>query len=124
MEKNNLNILILDDQDFKINNIRKYLPENANITIAVNMVEGISLLRELEFDYLILDMNFPTREYSNIIEKNGINLIEHVQREKISIKIVVCSSDSVDVSKYSDVIGYIRYDSSVYMKPNFDALIL
>lgn len=123
-------ILIVDDSEYKTNDIKNYLKKmNVEIT---NVTCGRDALLELinrqnHYDYVILDMQFPFFEHEVIERDMGIHVLSEIERKDIDTKVIMCSSNEnleKDCEKYNrKIIGYIHYDSSIYLKDNFEDLI-
>lgn len=82
-------ILVVDDSALMrsvicdiINSDKRFQVEDR----ATNGLEALNLLRRKQYDAVILDVNMPVM--------NGIELLEELQKEKITAKILVASTDS------------------------------
>lgn len=126
--KKKMNILIVDDDYIKANKSRQALEHlfiNTNFTFVRN---GCNALQELtpatssiQYDLIILDMQFPFREDQSIDVKCGIKVLEQIKLSKEytnpqkhidnTIPVIVCSSMQYpyELDKYDNVKGYVRY---------------
>lgn len=127
--------LIIDDDDYKISSIKEIL-NNLGITeidAVKSLNPGLRQLRENHYDLLILDNCFPLYNESYPEKDMGMDLLYRfchaiTYREIIKdTKIIMCSSDNLDISEYKDelnILGCVKYDSSVYLNPYFEKLLL
>lgn len=128
-----MKILVIDDNEFKFNNIKKILEKvdvEPEITWAKSRNSGlISILQhnvqdnDLEpFDMLICDNYLPIYDDDWKTKPFGQDIVEEV-RERFrltDLPIVMCSSEDVGEFDYN---YKIRYDSSVIMDPMFKEVI-
>lgn len=109
-----MNFLIIDDDEYKVNNLTKYFHKDDSYTIKKSYNSG---LRELInnknniYDCIILDMNFPIFDNEQVEVNTGLDVLCELERKIINIPIVIYSSATVDVSKYKNIIEYILYDN-------------
>jgi DNA-binding NarL/FixJ family response regulator len=81
-----IRILIADDHRIVREGLKQVLSEESSFVIAgeaANGLEVLKLLREHEFDVLLMDMSMPGR--------NGVELIKQVKSEKPKLAILVLS---------------------------------
>ena len=93
-----MKILISEDnyQKFKsiLNVVLDVYPE-AEVTRATYSKEGVVLLKNKKFDFLIQDMFLPINSDSRIDSKGGIYALNKIKHRKIDVKYCVCSSDVI-----------------------------
>lgn len=88
-------ILIVDDDDFKINNIKEVLNEiNSDYVIDVekSLNYGLRRMREEKFDIVLLDMSMPTfsiKDSKNFDSYGGKSFLKEMRRKKIGIPVIV-----------------------------------
>lgn len=128
-----MKILIIEDNDLKYNSIKDYLNElgEENVTRKKSINGGLMELRNNfdkeskdKYNLLILDMQLPRYEDEpyKIIETGGISIMKEIERKDWPINIIFCSSDSIEISDFeecSHLLGAVKYDSSVYLLPEF-----
>ena len=128
-----MKILVIDDNEFKFDNIKKILEKvdvEPEITWAKSRNSGlINLLQHnvqnndlAPFDMLICDNYLPIYDDDWKTEPFGQDIVEEV-RERFrltDLPIVMCSSEDVGEFDYN---YKIRYDSSVIMDPMFKEVI-
>ena len=128
-----MKILVIDDNEFKFNNIKKILEKvdvEPEITWAKSRNSGlISILQhnvqdnDLEpFDMLICDNYLPIYDDDWKTKPFGQDIVEEVRKRfgLTDLPIVMCSSEDVGEFDYN---YKIRYDSSVIMDPMFKEVI-
>lgn len=103
-----MKILMIDDDIHKANNLL-YCFSDDDVKLSNNFMDGLKHLISESFELLILDMNFPVTENGKI-HKLGFEFLDEMKRKKISIPTIIYSSESYDISKYKNVIGYIKYN--------------
>jgi signal transduction histidine kinase len=87
LEKHDLNILFVEDDDLMRNTISNVLEKNANeVYLAANGAEGLELFLEKQPDMIITDIMMPVM--------NGLQMIQEIRRHSRSVKIVVVSAYS------------------------------
>ena len=128
-----MKILIIEDNDLKYNSIKDYLNElgEENVTRKKSINGGLMELRnnldkesKEKYDLLILDMQLPRYEDETykIIATGGISIMKEIELKNWPINVVFCSSDSIEISDFeecSQLLGAVKYDSSVYLLPEF-----
>ena len=110
-----MRIFILEDNDFKrkdlLDIITKEFP-NASIVINKYLNEGISHLIKDNFDYAILDNQVPRFSDSREFETNAAEeVLEWLYLEQKDTKCIICSSEKVDIDKYNNLIGIVKYST-------------
>ena len=127
--------LIIDDNDYKVSDIKGILSNLGilDIDVAKSAAFGFLKLRENHYDLLILDNCFPSRDDSYPEKDMGLDLLYRFCHARSyaelvkDTKIIMCSSDNLDISDYKEnlnILGFIEYDSSVYLRPYFEELLL
>lgn len=126
-------ILIVDDDDFKINNIKDVLNEvNANYIIDVekSLNYGLRRIREETFDIILLDMSMPTfniKDSKDFDSYGGKSFLQEMNRKKVGIPVVVITqydlfgegssqktADNLDEEfkkSFSNYKGMVKYSS-------------
>lgn len=90
-----MKILIVDDDDFKVNNIKEILNEvNASFIIDVekSLNCGLRRIRKDTFDIILLDMSMPTfsiTDSQNFDSYGGKTFLKEMKRKKIEIPVIV-----------------------------------
>ena len=126
-----LKTLIIDDNDHKIDNIRKYLKESGinSITVKKTRNQGLMELRRKEseddpYELLVLDMMFPNYPNGQINQYAGYDVLREIKRNKWKLPVILCSNKSItDISEYINVVGIIQYDQSVLQTEEFREFI-
>lgn len=80
-----ISILLVDDNQHKISNIRKYLeryPEISLIETATNIVSAKRMLVTNHFDLLMLDLGLPLRDGDDPLPQNGIDFLQEINRSE------------------------------------------
>lgn len=128
-----MKILIIEDNDLKYNSIKDYLNElgEENVTRKKSINGGLMELRNNfdkeskdKYNLLILDMQLPRYEDEpyKIIETGGISIMKEIERKDWPINIIFCSSESIEISDFEkcpQLLGAVKYNSSVYLLPEF-----
>lgn len=126
-------ILIVDDDDFKINNIKDVLNEvNANYIIDVekSLNYGLRRIRKETFDIILLDMSMPTfniKDSKDFDSYGGKSFLQEMNRKKVGIPVVVITqydlfgegssqktADNLDEEfkkSFSNYKGMVKYSS-------------
>lgn len=96
-----INILVIDDSDYKMDSTCKYL-QNAHakfnpeyeLTIATvdNLIAAKVALTEETYDGVVIDMQFPIRRNEHIDRKAGIDILNHIKWKKIDVPHCINSS--------------------------------
>ena len=128
-----MKILVIDDNEFKFNNIKKILEKvdvESEITWAKSRNSGLKNILQhniqdndlAPFDMLICDNYLPIYDDDWETEPFGQDIVEEV-RERFGLAdlpIVMCSSEPLEEFGYN---YSITYNSSVYMNPMFKEVI-
>ena len=135
-----MKILVIEDTDYKFEEIKGYLTslEETDITRMKSRNGGLIELRDsfrkidkTPYDLLILDMVIPLYEDDSrkLLNDGGKSILSEIERCGWPIPVCICSSDSYDSEKEKlceeyGVLKYIEYNSSVWLEPQFkEALI-
>lgn len=126
-----MNILIIDDSEFKIAPVKVILDKHPNINLDVAFARnsGLRKLLDNSYDFLILDMCFPIfeGEFPEDI-KEGLSLLDYISRKKINIPTIIYTAEPKNLDmedimkKYPNVLGcldfsyYIGTDLLSYLK--------
>ena len=86
---NNIKVLVVDDNQEMVNEIKKYFSDHANINISLEANDGeiaLKLIKEYQSDYdiVVLDLVMP--------KKDGLDVLEEMKRLNINKKVIVISS--------------------------------
>lgn len=103
-----MNILIVDDDSYKIKTLCNYLKDD-NIETSNNFMSGLKKIICNHYDLLFLDMNFPIMENSEIREM-GFVFLDEMKRRNIVIPTVIYSGGEYDINKYKEIVDYIKYN--------------
>lgn len=98
-----ISILIVDDNQHKISNIRKYLetyPEISVLETATNIVSAKRILMDNHFDLLILDLGLPLRDGNDPLPENGIKFLQEINM-------------SERLLRPSHILGFTAYDEYI-----------
>ena len=96
MELSKIHAVIADDDVFKETNIRKALEFNGirNIISVRNQKKLWEQIYhgEDKIDLIVTDMQYPLEAGEAVHKEAGFKLIERMEKEKIRIPVIVCSS--------------------------------
>lgn len=109
--KQNINILLVEDNTDIIDLIELYLPDNYNISKAYNGEEAIQIFDEKSIDIIILDIMLP--------KLNGYEVMKYV-RDKSDIPILILSAKKLE----HEVIIGLNKGADDYMTKPFSPLEL
>ncbi len=112
-----MNILVIEDEEYKLNDILKALNEDFDspkIMTASSRNEGFLTLRSNQFDLIILDWNFPRLNGEFPETSMGAEFLFLMKRYGINIPVIICSSMHIDC-EHPNVIGIVEYDPSVVL---------
>lgn len=87
-------ILLVDDDDYKITNIKSILEGEAEYIICVEnaLNPGLRRLMKEKFDLILLDMSMPTFQKSesrNFNSFGGIDFLKEMQRKKNQTPVII-----------------------------------
>lgn len=83
-----MNVLIVDDSNFILNKLKKFLCcefDNLNCFMALDGIEAFEIFKTQKIDIIILDLIMP--------KLTGVDLIKKVRKIDRSIGIIVISAD-------------------------------
>ena len=129
-----MKVLIIDDEAYKRKVIKDYLNDLgvSDINEKTFRNEGLyELINSNDsYDLLVLDMNFPALKDTYPERNMGLEVLKEIEmrntfKEAVKkLKIIICSSEPHDnYDEYDKVVGVIKYNSSVYLKPQFEELL-
>ena len=89
----NIKVLVVDDNQEMVNEIKKYFKNHANINVTLEANDGetaLKLIKEYQSDYdvVILDLVMP--------KKDGLDVLEEMEKLNINKKVIVISACSND----------------------------
>ena len=111
MDLSKIKAVVVDDDVFKGSDIRKALEFNG--------IKSIMTVRNQEklweqiyhgedkIDLIVTDMQYPLGEGEAVDEEAGLKLIERMEKEKIEIPVIVCSSLNYRIP---NILGSIWYN--------------
>lgn len=120
MELSKIKAVIADDDVFKGNDIRKALEFNGirDIMIVRNqekLWEQIYCGKD-KIDLIVTDMQYPLEAGEAVDEEAGFKLIERMEKEKINIPVIVCSSLNYSIP---NILGSVWYNELNDLNSNF-----
>lgn len=102
-----MNILIVDDDNFKIEQVSRYL-KGHNIDIAQSYNTTLRKMISNKYDGVVLDMGFPKFDDGyGLDSKQGLAVLREMDRKNIKIPTVIYSGNYFDTSEYNNVVDYI-----------------
>lgn len=111
MDLSKIKAVIADDDVFKGTDIRKALKFNGirNITTVRNQEKLWEQIYhgEDKIDLIVTDMQYPLEAGEAVDEEAGLKLIERMEKEKIDIPVIVCSSLNYSIP---DILGSVWYN--------------
>lgn len=119
-----MRFLIIDDDDFKVEEFTKHLALEDTVTVKKSYCTGLTELvtNRGNYDCLILDMNFPHFDNERVQSDEGLRVLHEIKRKKIDIPIVIYSSKYVDVSEYANVKDYVIFSGMCSMKDRVNSI--
>lgn len=86
-----MNILVVEDEIQLAKEISQYLSDaNYKCDVANLYIKSLELLKNKDYDVVLIDLKLP--------DGNGINLIHHIKKKKVSSGIIVLSAnDELDL---------------------------
>lgn len=116
--------VIVDDDVFKGNDIRKALEFNGvrNITIVRNQEKLWEQIYhgEDKIDLIVSDMQYPLEEGGAVDAEAGFKLIERMGKEKIDIPVIICSSLNYSIP---DILGCVWHNRLNDLDANFKEIL-
>ena len=120
MDLSQIKAVIVDDDVIKGFDIRKALEFNGirNIETVRNQEKLWEQIYrgEEKIDLIVTDMQYPLEAGGSIDEEAGFKLIERMEKEKIDIPIIVCSSFNYSIP---NILGSVWYNKLSDLDSNF-----
>ncbi|MBO5388432.1 MAG: hypothetical protein J6A59_09865 [Lachnospiraceae bacterium] len=127
-------ILIIDDDSYKadsaeraLRNIFNSKGEETNFERAEHMRDVMLLDKSGElqsFNLIILDMNFPMYHRERVQLGLGNSVIHRINHRKYDVPIIVFTSEPDLLREDSEnIIGTVKFESSVWDEPKFEEVI-
>ena len=117
-------VIIADDEAIKRNDIRKALEFNGvrNIMTVKNQGELWEQIYHSEdkIDLIVTDMQYPLEEGEAVDKEAGLKLIERMEKEKIDIPVIVCSTLNYSIP---NILGNVWYDERNDLNSNFKEVL-
>ena len=107
-----MKVLIVDDEDFKVNNVIAVLKENrvTDYCVATTLKGALEAAEREEFDLLVTDMKFPRDDETEIDKsvdgKNGFQLMLGLGNRKKRIPTIVystCNLNNVEKARLKEL---------------------
>lgn len=120
MAEINLNILIIEDETDKAQNIKQFIESvdsDVIICICKSQVEALFQLEKTKFDLVILDMCLPFREGEELNESGGENILDELEinddykRPTQILALTQYDDLQEDIRKKYPELGAIKYSS-------------
>jgi len=109
-------VLIVDDEKVMRESLRDWLKDDYNVTIAETGEETIELIKNRDFDALILDVR--------LTDKSGIDVLKEVKQLKPSINcIIITAYPSVDLAVEAMKAGAIEFIVKPFSPSQLEKLI-
>lgn len=119
------NVLIVDDNMFKLNDVKEALRANGiqkeNIKTARNLEEMWKMLDLIEsqgetVDLLVTDMNYPLQAGERSNGEAGFILIEQLKKKNMDIPVIICSTRNFSETS---VLGTVWYSELRNLEAEF-----
>ena len=111
MDLSKTKAVVVDDDVFKGADIRKALEFNGirNVMIVRNQEKLWNQIYhgEDKIDLIVTDMQYPLEAGETVDEEAGFKLIERMEKEKIHIPVIVCSSLNYSIP---NILGSVWYN--------------
>jgi CheY-like chemotaxis protein len=111
MDLSKTKAVVVDDDVFKGADIRKALEFNGirNVMIVRNQEKLWNQIYrgEDKIDLIVTDMQYPLEAGEAVDEEAGFKLIERMEKEKIDIPVIVCSSLNYSIP---NILGSVWYN--------------
>lgn len=127
MKHSNLKALVIEDDVFKFNDIRKALEFNGitNIVHMSNQEDAWEAIcksadQNAPFGVIITDMQYPLAALMDIDTEAGFKLIERLKKEEINIPVIICSSINYRVT---ECLGSVWYNELSDLEFDFKELL-
>ena len=111
MDLSKIKAIIADDDVFKRSNIRKALEFNGVRNI-ITVRDQEKLWEQIyhgedKIDLIVTDMQYPLEAGGAVDKEAGLKLIERMEKEKIGIPVIVCSSLDYSIP---NILGSVWYN--------------
>lgn len=120
MDLSKIKAVIVDDDVFKGADIRKALEFNGirNVMTVRNQERLWEQIyySEDKIDLIVTDMQYPLGAGEAVDEEAGFKLIERMEKEKIDISVIVCSSLNYSIP---NILGSVWYNELNDLNSNF-----
>lgn len=124
MDLSKIKVVIVDDDVIKGIDIQRALKFNGikNIMIVGDQEKLWEQIYygEEKIDLIVTDMQYPMKEGKTIDEEAGFKLIEKMEKEKIDIPIIVCSSLNYSIP---NILGSVWYNKLNDLDLNFKEVL-
>ena len=124
MDLSKIKAVIADDEPFKRKYIRTALEYNGvrNIMTVKNQEELWEQIYHSEdkIDLIVTDMQYPLEAEQAVDIEAGLKLIERMEKEKIDIPVIVCSSSDYSIS---GILGSVWYDERNDLNADFKKVL-
>ena len=112
MDLSKIKVVIVDDDVFKGADIRKALEFNG-VRDIITVRNQEKLWEQIyhgedKIDLIVTDMQYPLEAGEAVDEEAGFKLIERMEKEKIHIPVIVCSSLNYSIP---DILGNVWYSN-------------
>ena len=120
MDLSKIKVVIVDDDVFKGADIRKALEFNG-VRDIITVRNQEKLWEQIyhgedKIDLIVTDMQYPLEAGEAVDEEAGFKLIERMEKEKIHIPVIVCSSLNYSIP---DILGNVWYSNLNDIDLNF-----
>lgn len=124
MDLSKIKAVIVDDDVFKGIDIQKALEFNG-IQNIVTVRDQEKLWEQIydsedKIDLIVTDMQYPLKAEGAIDEEAGFKLMERMEKEKIDIPVIVCSSLNYRIP---DILGTVWYSKLSDLNSNFKEVL-
>ena len=121
MDLSKTKAVVVDDDVFKGADIRKALEFNGirNVMIVRNQEKLWNQIYhgEDKIDLIVADMQYPLEAGETVDEEAGFKLIERMEKEKIDIPVIVCSSLNYGIP---NILGSVWYNELSDLNSKFE----
>lgn len=120
MDLSKIKVVIVDDDVFKGADIRKALEFNG-VRDIITVRNQEKLWEQIyhgedKIDLIVTDMQYPLEAGEAVDEEAGLKLIERMEKEKIDIPVIVCSSLNYSIP---NILGSVWYNELNDLNSNF-----
>lgn len=121
MDLSKTKAVVVDDDVFKGADIRKALEFNGirNVIIVRNQEKLWNQIYhgEDKIDLIVTDMQYPLEAGETVDEEAGFKFIERMEKEKIDIPVIVCSSLNYSIP---NILGSVWYNELSDLNSKFE----